>query len=279
MNLLEIKKRCVDLNFIQMTLIILLIIIISPSYTHAASFSSSHICLMKPNLHTPTIQCGNKQERLFITEQRYTSDIYGHCGEPKTLNKTECYGYTQTLIESCNGKSDCNITIDRPVFNFGFQGANCDFKADILTVSYECIPVEYNDKSIPSYDICNSKSIEHPVHGYLHSPHFPNSYRSNLFCQLTVNIDIKVQRLEVYLLDMELEGLSKRKHVPTDFLQINNREVIFGSKRMRVIFNSTEDAVFKFKSDTWFNYRGFILYFKGNDFHKFELKKNVLIKL
>lgn len=87
----------------------------------------------------------------------------------------------------------------------------------------------------------------------------------------------------MFLIKLELEGLSKRKHVPTDYLQINGGEVIYGNKKNMVIFNDTENAVLKFKSDTWFNYQGFYIYFKGRGLNYlinlFEIKCNNLFIL
>jgi hypothetical protein len=77
---------------------------------------------------------------------------------------------------------------------------------------------------------------------------------------------------------MQLEGISQRNFKPTDYLQINSYEQLFGEKSFQVIYNETATAVIKFKSDRWFNKRGFLLYFKGNLFKKFlvfELKKNL----
>ena len=231
---------------------------------NSAKFLTPNLCLTNPSAGLK-LSCEASTERLFITEQRYGNDHLNKCNVSSnvTTPASECFGYMQNLIEQCNGKSECQIPMDMPSFKFGFQGANCDFKAQVLQVSYECIPVQYKEKIIPTYDICATQLIDHAVHGFIHSPYFPNSYESNQYCQLTVHIDVDSQRLEVYLIDLELEGLSKRTHVPTDFLQINSREQFYGTKKMRVIFNGTEDAVFTFKTDTWFNYRGFVLYFKG----------------
>jgi len=122
--------------------------------------------------------------------------------------------------------------------------------------------VNFDDKSIPKYDICSSVSIENPVHGFLHSPNYPNSYASNIYCQTSMDINAEFQRLEVYLIRLETEGLSKRRWKPTDSLLVNN-QYFYGTKEYRVIYNETDNVVFLFQSDTWFNYQGFYLYFKG----------------
>ena len=76
----------------------------------------------------------------------------------------------------------------------------------------------------------------------------------------------------MFLLDMQLESLSKRTSQPTDFLQINNREHLFGEKKHLLIFNESSDAVIKFRSDTFFNKRGFLIYFKSDFFKSLFLE-------
>lgn len=62
---------------------------------------------------------------------------------------------------------------------------------------------------------------------------------------------------------MELEGLSKRTAALTDYLQVNNKEQLFGEKSYMVIYNDTKDAIVTFRTDVFFNKKGFLLYFKG----------------
>ena len=70
-------------------------------------------------------------------------------------------------------------------------------------------------------------------------------------------------RLEIFLIHLELESLSKRTANPTDFLQINNKEKYFGEKNFIRLYNESNDAVIVFKSDIWFNKQGFFLYFNA----------------
>ena len=72
-----------------------------------------------------------------------------------------------------------------------------------------------------------------------------------------------MERLEIFLIDMELEALSKRTANPTDYLQINNKEQHFGEKRFMTLYNDTKDAVIVFKSDVFFSKKGFFVYFKS----------------
>lgn len=61
---------------------------------------------------------------------------------------------------------------------------------------------------------------------------------------------------------MNLEGLSTTTYKPTDYLQINSNEQLFGEKNFSVIYNESVTAVIKFRSDLWFNKPGFLLYFQ-----------------
>jgi hypothetical protein len=101
------------------------------------------------------------------------------------------------------------------------------------------------------------------MHGFIHSPNYPNIYESGKYCQLTIKIDDKIERLEIFLIHLELESLSKRTANPTDYLQINNKEKHFGEKNFLRLYNESNDAVIVFKSDIWFNKQGFFLYFNA----------------
>jgi hypothetical protein len=61
---------------------------------------------------------------------------------------------------------------------------------------------------------------------------------------------------------MNLEGLSTTTYKPTDYLQINSNEQLFGEKNFSVIYNESVTAVITFRSDLWFNKPGFLLYFQ-----------------
>lgn len=201
----------------------------------------------------------------------------------------QCSAYpTQELAGLCNGKNECIIKLAPPVFKYGFMGSNCNFTAEILTISYECLPggyffkfkntlqkeqhkifflffnkVSFNLQSIPKYNICPGGTVYKPIHGYIHSPNYPNSYDSGKFCQLTLNLEEHIQRFEIYLIDMKLEDISKRTFEPTDYLTINSKEKIFSEKRFLLIFNDTKSPTITFKSDMFFNKKGFLLYFQG----------------
>lgn len=57
--------------------------------------------------------------------------------------------------------------------------------------------------------------------------------------------------------------MSKRTYSPTDYLQINNREILFGEKKYLIVFNESTDAIITFKTDLFFNKRGFLLFYRG----------------
>ena len=42
---------------------------------------------------------------------------------------------------------------------------------------------------------------------------------------------------------MQLEGISQRNFKPTDYLQINSYEQLFGEKSFQVVYNETSSAV------------------------------------
>lgn len=120
-----------------------------------------------------------------------------------------------------------------------------------------------NEISIPKYSICPGGVIDHPLIGFIHTPNYPDSYDSSQFCQLTLKMNEHIKRIEIFLIDLETEGLSKRHFSPTDYLQINNKEKIFGKKSFSLIYNDTIDATIVFRSDLFFNQKGFVLYFEA----------------
>lgn len=110
-----------------------------------AAFITDPLCLsVTSDPSEKVISCQNSDERLFITEQKYSNDINGECNQSNDSiddsPTTQCFGYNLDLSASCNGKQSCKMSTKVASFKFGFQGSNCDFQADILSVSYECIP-------------------------------------------------------------------------------------------------------------------------------------------
>lgn len=88
------------------------------------------------------IRCTNPMERLYIIEEKYSNDINNECSKKNNTNLTECTGFGQ-LGKKCNGLVKCKLEFKKKSFKVGFEGSNCNFEAEILTVSYECIPSNF----------------------------------------------------------------------------------------------------------------------------------------
>ncbi len=120
---------------------------------------------------THWLKCPNENETLFILQKQYGNDYQNHCnnndkwtsnrtnGSDRAIgtniysNKKKCFAYmTQQLADECNGKNACEIKIEskqeRPSFNYGFLGSNCDFQAEILSITYECLMGNNNNNNI-----------------------------------------------------------------------------------------------------------------------------------
>ncbi len=152
------------------------------------------------------LKCNEKQDRLFITLKQYSNDVSNYCNNSSkttsasSTNPVACHAYpTQRLASECNGKQECEVRLNQTTFLYGFMGSNCNFKADILFISYECIPTDYSSEIMPKYDICSGSAdadsvIDRPVHGFIHSPSYPYAYQSGRFCQLTIRVDDSIER-------------------------------------------------------------------------------------
>jgi hypothetical protein len=136
-----------------------------------AKFSTNSICLGDTASQeiSKKILCEEANEGLFITEVEYKNDHLGICSSSSEnlinghaentsngsiiryqsnknvgLNRPigeKCTAYpTQLLADKCNGKNECEINLKAPSFNYSFLGSNCYFKAEILRITYECIP-------------------------------------------------------------------------------------------------------------------------------------------
>lgn len=98
---------------------------------------------------TKKIQCEDAKKSLIITTVQYTNDYLNQCVEEKKSFNTSkllksillCSAYpTQKLANICNGRQECDFNLDVKNFSYGFDGSNCDFKAEVLSISYQCIP-------------------------------------------------------------------------------------------------------------------------------------------
>lgn len=76
------------------------------------------------------------------------NDYLKQCNQQNSGNSTKsiksmvlCSAYpTQELGNFCNGKQECAIDLAAKKFQYGFDGSNCDFKSEIVFISYQCIP-------------------------------------------------------------------------------------------------------------------------------------------
>jgi hypothetical protein len=180
--------------------------------------------------------------------------------------KRRCYALIEKIEDigrQCNGRTKCelNLNINRN-FENGSQ-SNCDFKSDRFIINYECIPHELkNEKnSLPIYDVCKQDQLENIDQGFLISPNYPNNYNGRRYCPFKIKAN-ENRRLEMYLIDMELEKKSLLTANPTDYLEINNNGKLFNKHSYEVIYNETSDALVLFKTDNFFTKRGFLIYFK-----------------
>ena len=176
-----------------------------------AKFSTLPICLNADPKSTTAykFQCEDPMTRIFITLVKYSADSKSRCLAPDSRNSSSissislpmhnspssCTAYpTQDLADLCNGKQECIVQLNRHAFKYGFKGANCDFQAQMLTIDYECIPSFFSDPTVPKYNICANKPIDHPILGFIHSPNYPNAYESSKYCQLILRTGENVQR-------------------------------------------------------------------------------------
>ncbi|CAF0814916.1 unnamed protein product [Brachionus calyciflorus] len=254
------------------------LIILCAKSAFSVKFSTEPLCLNENSQSDiKKIICEDPTKSLFISLVEYTNDYMDLCSSEIRLNSTKpvrfnknltnlnmCSAYpTQELANVCNGKKECLINLVQPNFQYGLMGSNCEFKAKILSVSYECIPNSFDQSNIPKFNICPGGIVDHPLLGFIHTPNYPRSYDSSQFCQLTLKMNDKLKRIEIFLLDLETEGLSKRHFSPTDYLQINNKEIHYGKKSFILVYNDTQDATIVFRSDLFFNQKGFVLYFEA----------------
>lgn len=117
----------------------------------SVKFSTEPICLNVQN-EVKKIVCEDSSRVIFISLVKYTNDYLNVCSDENVTNTNKsigkspsslniCSAYpTQELASVCNGKQECLINLAQPDFQYGFMGSNCDFRAKILSVSYECIP-------------------------------------------------------------------------------------------------------------------------------------------
>ncbi len=120
-----------------------------------AKLATPPLCLnINQNQIYDNLRCENKNEGLFISLVEYANDYSNIClmenaiigNSTKSISNQaniskKCTAYpTNLLADFCNGKSECLIKLEQTDFKYGFNGANCDFRAMILTISFDCVP-------------------------------------------------------------------------------------------------------------------------------------------
>jgi hypothetical protein len=133
-----------------------------------------------------------------------------------------------------------------------------------LTIFF-CNKDNYKSENATKYNICQTGSIDtHQNEGFIVSPNYPDPYPRRNYCQLKIKFNsLTTDRLEVYLLDLQIEKPSFWSANPTDYLQVNNERKYFGDHKYELLTNDTTDVFLAFKSDTFFTKRGFLIYFRG----------------
>lgn len=246
----------------QLGHVVLVLLGVLVQYSSSEKLTTGYICLGEHSAGSvDKIKCSSSNQAILVTLVQYSSEP---CGNTTVKdNKQTCVAYpTQSLADFCNGKSECLVRLEQAEFKFGQMGSNCNFKSQQLLINYECVPIKFDDPSVPKYDICSENKLLNPQYGFIHSPNYPNSYPSTVYCQMTLHLDDSMQRVELFLIDMETEALSLKNYEPTDYLEIDSKEKLFGKRKMQFVKNSTSDVLLKFRSDLLFSKRGFFLYFQ-----------------
>lgn len=132
-----------------------------------ATHDTPIICLKLNNfLQNPIpykIECKLPNQRIFIAQARFENDYDDYCYNRLTLNTStnstaniadnrnngefqniNCIAiHNQKLRADCNGKNNCEIKLSEADVTFredvSTYQSNCEFIAQRLTVSYECI--------------------------------------------------------------------------------------------------------------------------------------------
>ncbi len=129
----------------------------------------------------------------------------------------------------------------------------------LSTVDYTTSPRQIN--------ICEADKDIYVNDGYILTPNYPSSYPDSLYCKARIRRkELKNDRIEIYLIKLSTEKTSIVTANPTDYLEINNENPLFGNLEYEIVFNETKDVNLLFKADNLFNKGGILLYFKSNAF-------------
>lgn len=153
-----------------------------------------------PGLLTSSIDeiCSNEQVELkcnpneIIIIQSVTKTNTLSCIDSFESHNSHCSTYHDDDIKTqCEGKSNCNFTLNTQQHYPGFYGSNCNFKSNRAQINYVCIPVDFENSKF-KYDVCNSVfaiSNSRTNQGFIHSPNYPNYYGNSRKCKMMVNLE------------------------------------------------------------------------------------------
>ncbi len=250
---------------------------------------------------TYKLSCKLKSHKIYISQVLYENDFDNYCSDSHYIDTSQneelrqCRAFNNDLIRSmCNSKQECHISLNdiskaNLKFKIGIDGSNCNFTAERLTVRYECINgkdisdlylcnFETNlsdilfilkdnlkDESVFKYNICNQDMLNYyPNEAFITSPNYPSAYSRRSYCQLKIKLNpFRHERLELYLIDLHMEKASLLTANPTDYLELNGLNKYFGDRGYELLINTTSDISLTFKTDNFFNKRGFLVYFRG----------------
>ncbi|KAL5010844.1 hypothetical protein ScPMuIL_013149 [Solemya velum] len=170
----------------EIYLLVMLVFFLTPNLINgestSACFNSSQKALM--------LQCGAGY-MLRITKAFYGYSTSDSC----SFQMGDCI-YVEHEKYPCVGRNSCRINL--PSGDHGQRIPSCNIESNYFQVDYECIPVE------TTQDICEH-SLLTDQRGYISSPRYPNNYKEDMDCNVTIRVDSS-QKLKVYVIDMELEN-------------------------------------------------------------------------
>ena len=113
-------------------------------------------------------------------------------------------------------------------------------------------------------DVC-SHAVITTQEGYIRSPHYPHNYPNNLRCTLTIRLADRNQRLQLHIIDMNLQ---KNDTACADWLHTfdgyRSNTVCSSRVRHHLLTTLENHLVVEFQSDADVRQKGFWLYYKGN---------------
>lgn len=125
---------------------------------------------------------------------------YGY--KNNTANKScyftpnDCTVSVEHVSNECNGLSSCKVSLDAQYLH------SCKSYSNYLFIVYKCI------ESKQSYNMCDDIDTSVSSDVYLTSPNYPFEYLNNLDCNCSLQNRDKMARVQIELLEFDLESLS-----------------------------------------------------------------------